>query len=157
MKRPWAIVFLLFAAIMSTARADAQDEKAAVTDIFKGYARAWDSLDMQRILPYYNEPLILITAAGVRSLATRADIEAWVKTIFARITEGGYARGEYSQLHVKQMSPGVAMASGLYVRYKTDGQELERLGATYVLHKTGDGWKIAVFVGHDPGSVLKID
>ena len=148
---------LLFAVIISTAPAEGQDEKAAVTEVFKGYARAWDSLDMQRILPYYHEPLIFITAAGVRSLATRGDIEAWVKTIFTRITERGYARGEYPQLHVKQMSPSVAMASGLYVRYKKDGQELERLGATYVLHKTSDGWKIAVLVAHDPGSVLRLD
>ena len=43
-----------------------------------------------------------------------------------------------------------------FVRYKADGQELERNGATYVLHKTGDGWKIVV-VGHDPGGVLRLD
>ncbi len=117
MKRPGAIVFLLlFATIVSSAPAEGQDEKAAVTETFKGYARAWDNLDAQRILPYYHEPLVFITAAGVRSMATRADIEAWVKAIFARITERGYARAEYSQLHVKQVAAGVAVASGLYVR-----------------------------------------
>jgi hypothetical protein len=101
MKRPWAIVFLLlFVAIVSTAPAEGQDEKAAVTEAFKGYARAWDSLDAQRILPYYHEPLMVITAAAVRSMATRADIEAWVKPIFARVLERGYARAEYSQLHI---------------------------------------------------------
>jgi hypothetical protein len=51
----------------------------------------------------------------------------------------------------------VAVASGLYVRYKADGQELERIGATYVVHKARDGWKIAVLVAHDPGSVLRLD
>jgi ketosteroid isomerase-like protein len=44
------------------------------------------------------------------------------------------------------------------VRYKADGQELDRIGATGVLRKTNDGWKIAVLVGHDPSSVvLRLD
>jgi ketosteroid isomerase-like protein len=107
--------------------------------------------------PTYHEPLMVITAAVVRFMATRADIEAWVKPIFARVLERGYARAEYSQLHIKQVSAGVAVASGIYVRYKADGQELERLGVTYVLHKTSDGWKIAVLAAHDPGSVLRLD
>jgi hypothetical protein len=128
MKPSGSIVFLLlFAAIVPTAPAEGQDDKAAVTEAFKGYARAWDNLDMQRILPYYHEPLMLISSAGVRTLATRADIEAWAKGIFGRITERGYARGEYSQLHIKSVTAGVAVASGLYVRYKADGQELAQL------------------------------
>jgi hypothetical protein len=82
MKRSGAIAFLLlFAAIVSAAPAEGQDDKAPVTETFKGYARAWDNLDWPRILPYHHEPLILITAEGVRSMATRADIEAWVKAI----------------------------------------------------------------------------
>jgi len=43
------------------------------------------------------------------------------------------------------------------VRYKTDGQELEKVGFTYVLRKTNEGWKVAALVGHDPTSVLRLD
>jgi hypothetical protein len=31
--------------------------------------------------------------------------------------------------------------------------EAQRIGVTYVVQKTGADWKIAVIVGHDPGSV----
>lgn len=159
MKRPRSIVFLLLCvAIVSTAPAEGQDEKAAVTQALNDYASAFHSFDAQRVLRYYHEPLMLITAAAVRAMATRADIEAWMNEFWARLKERGYARGsEFSPLHVKQVSAGVAVASAQFVRYKADGQELERIGVTYVLHKAGDGWKIVVIVGHDPGGVLRLD
>jgi hypothetical protein len=40
------------------------------------------------------------------------------------------------------------------VRYNTDGQELERLGETYTLRRTEDGWKIVVAMMHNPEAVL---
>jgi hypothetical protein len=42
------------------------------------------------------------------------------------------------------------LATGVALRYKTDGQELERVGVTYLLYKAESGWKIAVVVLHDP-------
>jgi hypothetical protein len=85
MKRSGSIVFfLLFVAIVLTAPAKGQDEKAAVTEALKGYADDWDKLDAQRILPYFHEPLVFVTATAVRSMATRADIEGWVKETLGR-------------------------------------------------------------------------
>src|SRR2546428_9742599 len=80
MERSGSIVFWLwFVAIVLTAPAKGQDEKAAVTEAFKGYADVWDKLDAQRILPYFDEPLVFVTATAVRSMATRGEIEVWVK------------------------------------------------------------------------------
>ena len=91
------------------------------------------------------------------SLATRADVESWLTPVLVKLKERGYARSDWSQLQVKVVSNGVAIASAMFIRYKTDGAELERLGATYVLRKTGDGWKIAVIVLHEPSNVLKLE
>jgi hypothetical protein len=43
------------------------------------------------------------------------------------------------------------------VRHKTDGSELETIGATYVLRKTEGEWKIAVVMGHPPANVIRAD
>jgi len=53
------------------------------------------------------------------------------------------------------MSENTAFVSVRRVRYKTDGQKLERLGETYTLRKTEDGWKIAVAMMHDPDTLLR--
>jgi hypothetical protein len=47
------------------------------------------------------------------------------------------------------------LAVGVAIRRKTDGQELERVGVTYLLHKTESGWKFAVFVLHDAEEVAR--
>jgi hypothetical protein len=50
----------------------------------------------------------------------------------------------------------VALASGVAVRYRADGQELERVGVSYVLHKADeDRWAIAVAVVHDTDKVVR--
>jgi hypothetical protein len=41
------------------------------------------------------------------------------------------------------------LVTGVALRYKVDGKELERVGVTYVLHKVDTGWKIAVLILHD--------
>jgi hypothetical protein len=50
---------------------------------------------------------------------------------------------------VWSLSATATLVTGVAVRYKLDGQELERAGVTYVLHKADTGWKIAVLIAHD--------
>jgi len=66
----------------------------------------------------------------------------------------GYARSELTDLHVHQMSESTAVVSVSRVRYTTTGEELERLGETYTLRQTADGWKIVVAMIHDPDTIL---
>jgi ketosteroid isomerase-like protein len=54
------------------------------------------------------------------------------------------------------MGEDIALLSVNRVRYRTDGQELERLGETYTFRKTADGWKIVVATMHDPDTVLRL-
>jgi ketosteroid isomerase-like protein len=158
MKRRSIVFLLSFVAIASTAPAEGQDDRAVLIQALNDYASAFHSFDEQRVLNSYHEPLILIAGPAVRVMATRADTEAWMKAFWARLKERGFARGsEFSPLHVKQVSPTVAVASAQFVRYKADGQELERNGVTYVLLKAGDEWKIVVVLGHAPGNILRLD
>jgi len=60
-----------------------------------------------------------------------------------------YGRSELRVRHFKSLSATAALATGVALRYKLDGQELERVGITYVLHKADTRWKIAVMIIHD--------
>ena len=60
-------------------------------------------------------------------------------------------------LQVKRLSVTTTLAGGIAVRYKADGQELDRAGVTYLLHKADSGWKIAVTVVHDTDNVLRLE
>lgn len=155
----WIAVMLL--TIGTSAMAATDDDRAAAVQAFKDYVAAVGTLEAQRVAPYYHEPyhepLMFVAAAGARSLATRADIEAWLTPVFARLKERGYARSDWAEFQSKLLSSGVAVVSTQTVRYKTDGQPMETLGFTYVLRKTKEGWKVAVLIGHDAANVLRLD
>lgn len=154
-RHAWIAVMLL--TIGTSAMAATDDDRAAAVQAFKDYVAAVGTLEAQRVAPYYHEPLMFVAAAGARSLATRADIEAWLTPVFARLKERGYARSDWAEFQSKLLSSGVAVVSTQSVRYRTDGQPMETLGFTYVLRKTKEGWKVAVLIGHDAANVLRLE
>lgn len=146
-----------FGLVPSVRLAEGQDDKAAVTRLLNDYFRAFGKLDVQAILPYYLEPSVLITQRGVATMPTHAAMATAFTPLMEGLRTRGYARSELAMLQMKRLSATTTLASGVAIRYKTDGQELERTGVTYVLHKTDNGWKIAVTVGHDPESVPRLE
>jgi len=135
-----------------------REKKTVLRQVLNDYASAFHNFDGPRVLPYYHEPLVLIGPAGVSVIATHADAKAWMNAFWKRLRERGFTRAsKFSPLHVKQVSSSAAMASVQFVRYAGGGRDLERIGATYVLHRTHAGWKIAVIVTHDPNGVLRLD
>jgi ketosteroid isomerase-like protein len=130
-------------------------EEEAITQTFTHYIQTFQRLDPHATLPYFHVPCMFIPAQGVRVLATAADVEALLAQVMEGLKARSYARSELMDFHVKQMSGNTALVSVSRVRYATDGRELERLGETYTLRKTEDGWKIAVAMIHDPDTVLR--
>jgi ketosteroid isomerase-like protein len=132
------------------------DDEAAVTRVLTEYVSAFGTLDVQAILPYYHEPCLLVGPQGIAALPTRAAMVAAFTPVMEGLRERGYGRSELSMLHTKQLSATATLASGVAVRYRTDGQELERVGVSYLLHKANDDrWTIAVTVVHDTDKVVR--
>jgi len=88
---------------------------------------------------------------------TRSEIEARYGAYLRGLRERGYSHSTWSELHVKLLDQTTALASAVAVRHKTDGSELETIGATYVLRKTEGEWKIAVVIRHLPANVIRAD
>ncbi len=135
-----------------------EDDQAAVTRVLTGYYSAFSTLDVQAILPYFHEPSVLIVpVGGVIATPSHAAITAVFTAFIEALQARGFARSELTSLHVKRLSATTMLAGGIAVRYKADGQELDRAGVTYLLHKTDSTWKIAVTVVHDADSALRLE
>ena len=130
-------------------------EEEAITQTFTKYIQTFQTLGPHATLPYFHVPCMFIPPQGVRVLATAADVEALLTQVMEGLKARSYARSELTDLHVHQMSENTALVSVSRVRYKSDGQELERLGETYTLRRTEGGWKIAVAMIHDPDTILR--
>ena len=126
-------------------------DEAAVNRMLDEYYAAFSTLNIQAILPYFHQPALLIGPPGVIALPTPAAVLPIFTPVMQNLRARGYGRSELDQRKVKLLSAKSALASGIAVRYKSDGQELERVGITYMLHKTDDSWKFAVMVLHDAG------
>jgi ketosteroid isomerase-like protein len=129
---------------------NATDDKAEVTRVLADYYKAFSTLDLHAILPYYHQPCLLMSPQGVIAAPTGAEIAASFTPFIEGLRAKGYSRSELSNLRVQRLSATSALATGVAVRYKSDGQELDRTGVTYLLQKGDGGWKFAVVVLHDP-------
>ena len=154
------IIFILLILMTGAdlAMAQAEDERKAIESFFVEYGRAVGSFDAQRLAPYYDSPLTIVTAARTVVLKDPSEIQGFMNPFWERLKQRGWSgKAESPQINVRRLGSGMALASVLVVRYKADGAELERGGFTYVLRKTGDQWKIAVLVGHDVSGVKTLD
>ena len=115
----------------------------------KNYYTTFSSLDIELITPFFQEPCIFISPQGVAASQTAQEVKGVFKLIADGLRSKGYGRSELINLKVQRLSDTTMLASGIADRYKANGEELERVGVTYVLQKSGAGWKIAVTVIHD--------
>nr|MDP2192592.1 hypothetical protein [Rhodoferax sp.] len=123
---------------------------------FEEYLLASFSLDEKRVATYYDEPFMFVSAANTVTVATRAEVEAFLKPGFKALQQSGYAKTEFPNLRSQSLGKGLAIISGMGIRYKTDGTQLASFGITYVWRHVPDGWKLAVMTVHDPNKILPL-
>ncbi len=125
------------------------NDRAAITQVLINYYNAFSTLDVQAFLPFFNQPCLLIGPQGVLAAPTPAVLAAAFAPALESFRAKGYGRSELNLKKLEPLSATAALVTGVAVRYKVDGQELDQAGVTYLLHKAETGWKIAVLVIHD--------
>jgi hypothetical protein len=130
------------------------ENKASAAQFLTEYYRAFSTLRLELILPYFHEPCLLAGPQGAMAMSSHAELAAVLTPVFDGLRARGYARSELAQLRVHRLSATDTLATGVAVRIKQDGQELERVGVTYLLHQAG-AWRIALLVNHDAANDLQ--
>ena len=129
-------------------------EEEAVKEVLKGYEEAWSRHDAEAVASFYFEPAMRVGKGGPVVRATRAEQKAFFDGFLRGLVERGYARSAWEELEVRLLDPQTALASGITVRYRSDGTVLERLAVTYGLRDSAEGWKIFMSATHSADSVL---
>ncbi len=142
-------------AFMCSVPAYAQEPFEDVRQTLQAYEQAWSRHDAQAIAAFYFEPAMRVSKAGPVVRASRVDQQAFFAGYLRAIMERGYDRSEWESLGGRLLDAQTALASGVAVRYRADGSVLERVGLTYHLWKTGEGWKIFLSATHAPENVLR--
>jgi hypothetical protein len=121
----------------------------AVKQVLTDYYKAFSTLNVQSILSYFHQPALLIGPSGVIALPTAEAVVPIFGTVMESLRQREYGRSVFSLRQLQLLSATSALAMGMAIRYKIDGQEMERVGITYLLHKDASGWKFAVMALHD--------
>lgn len=121
----------------------------AVTQAMADYYKAFSTLDVEAILPYFEQPALLVVPQGVYAMSDAATQTAVFTRTIDDLRARGYGRSELEIEQATPLGPSAALVTGVAVRYKADGQVLERVKLTYLLHNAQGRWKIAVMVVHD--------
>jgi hypothetical protein len=125
------------------------NQQSEVIQVLTDYYTAFSSLDVQVFLPYFHEPSLLVGPQGIIAAPTHAVLATAFAPAIKGLQARGFGRSELSVRHSRMLSATAALVTGVAIRYKSDGQELERFGVTYILHNKDRDWKIAVVVLHD--------
>jgi ketosteroid isomerase-like protein len=125
----------------------------AVNQVLTDYYKAFSTLTVQSILRYFHQPALLMGPSGVIALHTAEVVVPTFGPVMENLRQREYRRSELSLQQLRLLSATSALAIGVALRHKTDGQEMERVGVTYLLHKGNSGWKFAVMALHDTDKV----
>ena len=122
--------------------------EADVTGFLTEYYRTFGTLDIAAILPFFHEPTMIMGPPGVFVAPDASVLTTFLKPGIEDLRNRGYTGSELQLRSLALLSHTAAFATGVAVRYGQGGTELERVGVSYLLHKSASGWKIAVLVIH---------
>ena len=132
-------------------RGNVTNDEAAATGVLADYYSAFSALEVKAVLPYFHEPCLFIGPQGLYAAPDYAALTAAIAPTMEGLRTRGYGRSELDIRQLKSLSATAILVTGVALRYTLDGQEMERVGLTYVMHKANDRWKIAVLIFHDTG------
>jgi hypothetical protein len=137
--------------------ADPAADKTAVDKVMHDYFEAYSQGDMAAVMKFVHVPLTVMGPKGFRNLTTSDEALDWYTTLREAAVKQGYAKSQWIDLGVKLLGQSYAIAGGTYVRYKTDGSELNRSGGTYILNKVDGVWKIGILMGYPIKDAFKLE
>jgi ketosteroid isomerase-like protein len=132
------------------------DETDAIRRMYTTYFEAFQRLDPDAVLPYYHVPCLILAREALHAITRVDEMRSLLGQMMGGLKASAYQRSEWTSLGVRQLDDRLAMLSAGVIRYKSDGAELERFGATYTLRRTDSGWKFVMLAIHDATTVLRL-
>jgi hypothetical protein len=106
--------------------------------------------DTGSLLGYYGVPLLLTTDDGFFELTSDDQVVATVRQQVDGMRAAGYARSEILGSEVTVLNSTSALYRGTISRQRSDGSEISRLTATYLVTDGAAGRRISVLAVHSP-------
>jgi hypothetical protein len=104
--------------------------------------------DVGALLAYYAVPLLVTTAGGFFPLTSDDQVVAVIQQQVDDMRTVGYARTETLGSEVTVLNSASALYRATFSRQRSDGGEIDRLTATYLVTDGAAGRRISVLAVH---------
>jgi len=118
---------------------------AAYLDTFASLA-AGGGADEESLLDFYGVPLVIVTDDCCSALLDRAAVVGVARSMADGLLRADYAGSTVHHLDVRPLNARAVLVEGVFGRRDRKGVEFERLGVTYLVAKTADGWRFTSMV-----------
>jgi hypothetical protein len=128
--------------------------EADVRAWFDDYLAAFAALgrgehdDPRILLDYYAVPLVLTTDKAVLALATEGDVVDAIRRQIYGLRDAGYDHSEALDSKVSVLNACTALYAAEFSRQRSDGSEIGRLAATYLMTAGKQGQRISALIVH---------
>lgn len=140
---PFEVMELAFS---SGAHLDTIPSMQSALEAVREYYQAFSLLDLNAIALHFAKPCMSIGSQGVFLAQTRADLSTAFAPLLENLRAKGYKRSEFVEPQVADLTETATLVRGVAVRFAATQTELERIPISYLMHRVGAGWKIAVMV-----------
>jgi hypothetical protein len=117
-------------------------------DMFAACGRA--EREAGSLLEYYGVPLLLTTDSGFFALTSDDQVVAALQPQVDGMLAAAYDRTEILDSDVTVLNSTSALYRGTFSRQRSDGGEISRLTATYLVTDSQAGRRISVLAVHSP-------
>ncbi len=102
------------------------------------------------LLAHYGVPLVITTDGGLFAATTGEQVVAALQPQVDGMRAAGYQRSEVLDSKVTILNATSALYRGSFSRRRSDGSEINRLTATYLVTSGPAGRRISVLAVHSP-------
>lgn len=124
-------------------------------DFLTRYCESFRAGNIDAAADFYHEPATMIFADRMVVLHSRELIAQALERVLTGLITRGFSRSVVDELQVIPLTDRTALISAAFSRLRSDGEVLERLGATYTVIGGDRGFKIAAVVTHGEDRVVR--
>ncbi|MFY8273299.1 hypothetical protein AAEU32_04150 [Pseudoalteromonas sp. SSDWG2] len=127
--------------------------KQAITLLFADYMGHYNAYlrgeKLEGITQMYTPTVMLMSSSNIPQSIDNERFTAQVALFLDNLKSQGVTSVHWQQVNIRLLDNNIAVATNLAVRYGDNGAIFNKVGATYLLYKTDDHWRIASFAVHE--------
>jgi hypothetical protein len=113
--------------------------------------------DTDSLLAYYGVPLLITTDDGFFALMTDEQVIAAIQPQVDGMRAAAYSHSEIIDFEVTVLNATSALYRATFSRRRSDGGEIQKLSATYLVTEGSTGRRISVLAVQNSGFVVRGD